>query len=44
MSERAAHAEERPGRIEAHSIDVVPASERHGQPSSLGSVWFVETR
>jgi len=41
MTERAAHAEERPGRIEAHSIDVVPASERHGQPSSLGSVWFV---
>jgi len=32
---------ENPARIEAHSIDVIPQSERHGQPRSLGAVWFV---
>lgn len=29
------------GRIELHSIDVVPLNERHGSLRSLGAVWFV---
>lgn len=41
MAEHVHHAGEKPGRIEAHSIDVVPSTERHGKPSSLGAVWFV---
>lgn len=41
-SERAQmEAADQPGRIESHSIDVIPESERHGKPSSLGALWFV---
>ncbi|WP_055599891.1 purine-cytosine permease family protein [Streptomyces aureus] len=29
----------RPGRIEAHGIDHIPESERHGHPRDLFSVW-----
>ncbi len=31
---------EKPSRIEAHSIDVIPEDERHGRASSLGVFWF----
>ncbi|MFF0557325.1 purine-cytosine permease family protein [Streptomyces sp. NPDC004266] len=30
---------DRPGRIEAHGIDHIPDSERHGHPRELVSVW-----
>ncbi|ROQ31277.1 purine-cytosine permease-like protein [Streptomyces sp. PanSC19] len=30
---------DRPGRIEAHGIDHIPDSERHGHPRELFSVW-----
>ncbi len=30
-----------PPGIELHSIDYVPASERHGKVSHLGAIWFV---
>ncbi|MFV6030003.1 purine-cytosine permease family protein [Streptomyces sp. NPDC056264] len=30
---------DRPGRIEAHGIDHIPESERHGHPRELFSVW-----
>ncbi|MFH8714429.1 purine-cytosine permease family protein [Streptomyces zaomyceticus] len=30
---------DRPGRIEAHGIDHIPESERHGHPRELLSVW-----
>ncbi|MFJ5140228.1 purine-cytosine permease family protein [Streptomyces sp. NPDC088707] len=30
---------DRPGRIEAHGIDRIPESERHGHPRELFSVW-----
>ena len=36
-----ASAVDAPGRIELHSIDVVPLTERHGNLRSLGAVWFV---
>ncbi|KQX47889.1 MULTISPECIES: cytosine permease [unclassified Streptomyces] len=32
-------ASDRPGRIEAHGIDHIPDSERHGHPRELFSVW-----
>ncbi|MCX4979821.1 cytosine permease [Streptomyces sp. NBC_00572] len=32
-------ATDRPGRIEAHGIDHIPDSERHGHPRELFSVW-----
>ncbi|MFD0073854.1 purine-cytosine permease family protein [Streptomyces sp. NPDC127166] len=32
-------AADRPGRIEAHGIDHIPDSERHGHPRELFSVW-----
>ncbi|MFE3071265.1 purine-cytosine permease family protein [Streptomyces sp. NPDC059247] len=32
-------AVDRPGRIEAHGIDHIPDSERHGHPRELFSVW-----
>ena len=30
----------RPARVERHSIDVVPDSERHGSPVSQFTLWF----
>jgi purine-cytosine permease-like protein len=30
-----------PPGVELHSIDYVPASERHGSPHRLGALWFV---
>ncbi|MGW1010836.1 purine-cytosine permease family protein [Streptomyces termitum] len=37
--ERAPLPADRPGRIEAHGIDHIPDSERHGHPRELFSVW-----
>jgi purine-cytosine permease-like protein len=34
-------ARENATKIETHSVDVVPISERHGRLNSLGAVWFV---
>ncbi|MFJ9342035.1 purine-cytosine permease family protein [Streptomyces sp. NPDC101733] len=34
-----AAADDRPGRIEAHGIEHIPDSERHGHPRELFSVW-----
>jgi hypothetical protein len=35
-----AHAAGRVGHVEQHGIEHIPASERHGRPSSLFWVWI----
>ncbi|MEV4941809.1 purine-cytosine permease family protein [Streptomyces zaomyceticus] len=38
-AQTASRDSDRPGRIEAHGIDHIPESERHGHPRELFSVW-----